>query len=204
MKKILTALICVAIILSICITGYAEPSDGNDIHFDITPKEFITRFNNDKDNPGTVSLIADDKYDECELVFEDNDSKSGIQVQFVNYTGSIEGMTTGAGLKNEKFNWIYAYIVTDEDSIDVDTLSMLTIIEFLFANALGLDFDLEKYMSEAVISGTLFPTITYVNDNVKYMIQFRDASVGNLYQTVYSASIMVGQAAQDIRYSNAS
>ena len=62
------------------------------------------------------------------------------------------------------------------------------------AAVLCCEFTQEEFMDNCDISGSEYPLMRYVKDGIANEIRFRDASVGDYHQTVYSVSIELLQS----------
>lgn len=82
--------------------------------FNLTAKEYIDAFNKQYGNMG-MTLVADSSRDDCLLAIRGE--PTDIRIQFCD---KINGpWTTGSGLDMKEWNWLYAYIATDDYSVDM-------------------------------------------------------------------------------------
>ena len=157
--------------------------------FDLTAKEYIDAFNKKYSSLG-MTLIADQSKDDCWLSIRGE--RTDIRIQFCD---KINGpWTTGSGLDMKEWNWLYAYIATDDYSIDIEYFAKFPTLCSFFAAVVDCDYTQEEFLDHCVVSGPNdYPIMTYTKGGVQNQIQFRDASVGNYHQTVYSASFELVQ-----------
>ena len=157
--------------------------------FNLTAKEYIDAFNKQYGNMG-MTLVPDSSRDDCHLAIRGE--PTDIRIQFCD---KINGpWTTGSGLDMKEWNWLYAYIATDDYSVDVDYFASFPMMCSFFAAIVGCDYTQEEFMDNCNASGPNgYPILTYTKNGIKNEIQFRDASVGNYHQTVYSASVELVQ-----------
>ena len=157
--------------------------------FSLTAKEYIDAFNKQYGNMG-MTLVPDSSRDDCHLAIRGE--PTDIRIQFCD---KINGpWTTGSGLDMKEWNWLYAYIATDDYSVDVDYFASFPMMCSFFAAIVGCDYTQEEFMDNCNASGPNgYPILTYTKNGIKNEIQFRDASVGNYHQTVYSASVELVQ-----------
>ena len=197
MKKRLLALALV-LILSVGSTSalaYAFPGSSprrDDVrYFDMTAVEYIDRFNAKYSGIG-MTLRTDPSHDDCYMVV--NGEHTDIRVQFCDM---INGpVTTGSGLKMEEWNWLYAYIATDDYSLDIDYFSSFPLLCSFFASVLGCEFTQEEFMANCEATDPEYPLMRYTKGGIENEIRFRDASVEGYHQTVYSVSIELLQDAE--------
>ena len=133
-----------------------------------------------------MTLVLVSSRDDCHLAIMGE--QTDIRIQFCD---KINGpWTTGSGLDMKKWNWLYAYIATDDYSVDVEYFANFPMMCSFFAAVVGCDYTQEEFMDNCNASGPNgYPILTYTKNGIKNEIQFRDASVGNYHQTVYSASV---------------
>ena len=157
--------------------------------FSLTAKEYIDAFNKQYGNMG-MTLVPDSSRDDCHLAIRGE--PTDIRIQFCD---KINGpWTTGSGLDMKEWNWLYAYIATDDYSVDVEYFASFPMMCSFFAAIVGCDYTQEEFMDNCNASGPNgYPILTYTKNGIKNEIQFRDASVGNYHQTVYSASVELVQ-----------
>ncbi len=157
--------------------------------FDLSAREYIDAFNKKYGSIG-MTLEADQKRDDCLLTI--NDERTDIRIQFCD---KVNGpWTTGSGLDMEKWNWLYAYIATDDYAIDIEYFASWPMFCSFLASVIDCEFTQQEFIENCEGSGPNgYPALTYIKDGIKNEIQFRDASVGNYHQTVYSASVEIIQ-----------
>ena len=157
--------------------------------FSLSAREYIDAFNKRYRTFG-MTLEADQKRDDC--WFAINGELTDIRVQFCD---KVNGpWTTGSGLDMEEWNWLYAYIVTDDYTVDLEYFANWPMFCSFLASIVDCEFTQEEFVEKCEGSGTNgFPVFTYIKDGIKNEIEFRDASVGNYHQTVYSASVEIIQ-----------
>lgn len=157
--------------------------------FDLSAREYIDAFNKKYGIFG-MTLEADEKRDDC--WFTINDERTDIRIQFCD---KVNGpWTTGSGLDMEEWNWLYAYISTDDYAVDIEYFANWPMLCSFLASIVDCEFTQEEFMENCEGSGPNgYPVLTYIKDGIKNEIRFRDASVGNYHQTVYSASVEIIQ-----------
>lgn len=175
-------------ILGSAMQSAAEDS-GTVKQFNLSAKEYIDAFNKRYATFG-MTLEADQKRDDCWFII--NGENTDIRIQFCD---KVNGpWTTGSGLDMEKWNWLYAYIDTDDYECDIKYFASWPMFCSFLASIVDCEFTQEEFMENCKASGPdEFPVLTYLKDGIKNQIQFRDASVGNYHQTVYSASVEIIQ-----------
>lgn len=157
--------------------------------FDLSAREYIDVYNKKYGSLG-MTLEADQKRDDC--WFTINGERTDIRIQFCD---KVNGpWTTGSGLDMEKWNWLYAYIATDDYTIDIEYFASWPMFCSFLASVVDCEFTQQEFIENCEGSGPDgYPVLTYIKDGIKNEIQFRDASVGNYHQTVYSASVEIIQ-----------
>ena len=198
MKKRLLALALVFVLVisagNTSALAYAFPGSSprrDDVrYFDMTAAEYIDRFNAKYGGIG-MTLRTDPSHDDCYMAV--NGERTDIRVQFCDM---INGpVTTGSGLKMEEWNWLYAYIATDDYSLDIDYFASFPMLCSFFASVLGCEFTQEEFMANCEATDPDYPLMRYTKGGIENEIRFRDASVEGYHQTVYSVSIELLQDA---------
>ena len=199
-KKLLALVLVLALILSVGGTpalAYGFPGSSaaprDDVrYFDMTAAEYIDRFNAKYGGMG-LTLLADPSHDNCWLAV--NGDRTDIRIQF---SDKINGpVTTGSGLDMQKWNWLYAYISTSDYSVDTQFFASLPMLCSQLASVLGCDFTQEEFIDHCTTYGSDFPRMQYTKGGVENEIRFRDASIMDYHQTVYSVSILLVQDVED-------
>ncbi len=201
MKKKLLALALVLVLIlsagSASAFAYAFPgsstSKSDDVrYFDMTAAEYIDRFNAKYGSMG-LTLLADQSHDNCWLAV--NGDRTDIRVQF---SDKINGpVTTGSGLDMQEWNWLYAYITTSDYSVDTQYFASLPMLCSQFAAVLGCEFTQEEFIDHCTTYGSDYPRMQYTKGGLENEIRFRDSSVMDYHQTVYSVSILLLQDAPE-------
>lgn len=198
-KKSIQALLLVLVFVvstgSTSAFAYAFPgsstSKSDDVrYFDMTAAEYIDRFNAKYGSMG-LTLLADQSHDNCWLAV--NGDRTDIRVQF---SDKINGpVTTGSGLDMQEWNWLYAYITTSDYAVDTQYFASLPMLCSQFAAVLGCEFTQEEFIDHCTTYGSDYPRMQYTKGGLENEIRFRDSSVGDYHQTVYSVSILLLQDA---------
>ena len=197
-KKLLALALVLALILSVGGTpalAYAFPGSSaaprDDVrYFDMTAAEYIDRFNAKFGGMG-LTLLADPSHDNCWLAV--NGGRTDIRIQF---SDKINGpVTTGSGLDMQKWNWLYAYISTSDYSVDTQFFASLPMLCSQLASVLGCEFTQEEFIDHCTTYGSDYPRMQYNKGGLENEIRFRDSSIMDYHQTVYSVSILLVQDA---------
>lgn len=201
MKKKLLALALVLVLIlsagSASAFAYAFPgsstSKSDDVrYFDMTAAEYIDRFNAKYGSMG-LTLLADQSHDNCWLAV--NGDRTDIRIQF---SDKINGpVTTGSGMEMQEWNWLYAYITTSDYVVDTQYFASLPMLCSQFAAVLGCEFTQEEFIDHCTSYGSDYPRMQYTKGGLENEIRFRDSSVMDYHQTVYSVSILLLQDAPD-------
>lgn len=199
-KKLLALVLVLVLILS---TGnasafaYAFPgsstSKSDEVrYFDMTAAEYIDRFNAKYGGMG-LTLLADPSHDNCWLAV--NGDRTDIRIQF---SDKVNGpVTTGSGLDMQEWNWLYAYITTSDYTVDVQYFASLPMLCSQLASVLGCEFTQEEFIDHCTTYGADYPRMQYTKGGVENEIRFRDSSIMDYHQTVYSVSILLVQDVED-------
>lgn len=199
-KKLLALALVLALVLSAGSSSafaYAFPgtstSKSDDVgYFDMTAAEYIDRFNAKYGSMG-LTLLADQSHDNCWLAV--NGDRTDIRVQF---SDKINGpVTTGSGLDMQEWNWLYAYITTSDYAVDTQYFASLPMLCSQFAAVLGCEFTQEEFIDHCTTYGSDYPRMQYTKGGLENEIRFRDSSVMDYHQTVYSVSILLLQDAPE-------
>ena len=190
MKRLIALLLCMVMLAALPLQA-AEAATKNVKQFSMSAREYIDRFNSAYSGMG-MTLWTDSSRDDCYLAIRG--ARTDIRVQFCDrYNGPF---TTGCGLDMKEWNWLYAYIVTDDYTVDWDYFSAYPTMCAYFAAIVGCDFTFDEFADNCEdLGSTAFPYLSYTKDGVKNSVQFRDTSVGNYHQTVYNISVEVDQSA---------
>ena len=187
LSRSLAILLAVLLLLSCSAVCFAEGKKPTK-QFDLSAAEYISQFNAKYRSLG-LTLVADNKRDDCYLAI--NGETTDIRIQFCD---AVNGpWTTGSGLDMKEWNWLYAYISTDDYSIDYEYFAMYPLLCSFFASIVGCEFTQEEFLEDGQIFGSDYPLIRFVKDGIINEIEFRDASVGSYHQTVYSVSVKLAQ-----------
>ena len=195
-KKLLALALVLALILSVGGTpalAYAFPGSSaaprDDVrYFDMTAAEYIDRFNAKYGSMG-LTLLADPSHANCWLAV--NGDRTDIRIQF---SDKVNGpVTTGSGLDMQEWNWLYAYITTSDYTVDVQYFASLPMLCSQLASVLGCEFTQEEFIDHCTTYGSDYPRMQYTKGGLENEIRFRDSSVGDYHQTVYSVSIQLLQ-----------
>ena len=199
-KKLLALVLVLALILSVGGTpalAYGFPGSSaaprDDVrYFDMTAAEYIDRFNAKYGGMG-LTLFTDPSHDNCWLAV--NGDRTDIRIQF---SDKINGpVTTGSGLDMQEWNWLYAYITTSDYTVDTQYFASLPMLCSQFAAVLGCEFTQEEFIDHCTTYGSDYPRMQYTKGGVENEIRFRDSSVMDYHQTVYSVSILLLQDAAE-------
>ena len=157
-------------------------------YFDMTAAEYIDRFNAKYGSMG-LTLLADPSHDNCWLAV--NGDRTDIRIQF---SDKVNGpVTTGSGLDMQEWNWLYAYITTSDYTVDVQYFASLPMLCSQLASVLGCEFTQEEFIDHCTTYGSDYPRMQYTKGGVENEIRFRDSSIMDYHQTVYSVSILLLQ-----------
>ena len=115
MKKLTALLLIVVFVLTSPTACAFDEKHENVRHFNMTAAEYIARFSARYGGMG-LTLLAESRLDNCWLAV--NGERTDIRIQF---SDKVNGpVTTGSGLDMKEWNWLYAYIATDDYVLDVD------------------------------------------------------------------------------------
>lgn len=203
MKKKLLALVLVLVFFisagntsafAYAFSGTSTSKSDDVRYFDMTAAEYIDRFNAKYGSMG-LTLLTDPSHDNCWLAI--NGDRTDIRVQF---SDKVNGpVTTGSGLDMQEWNWLYAYITTSDYTVDVQYFASLPMLCSQLASVLGCEFTQEEFIDHCTTYGADYPRMQYTKGGVENEIRFRDSSIMDYHQTVYSVSI---QLLQDGREEN--
>lgn len=201
MKKKLLALVLVLVLIlstgnasafAYAFPGSSTSKSGEVRYFDMTAAEYIDRFNAKYGGMG-LTLLADQSHDNCWLAV--NGDRTDIRVQF---SDKINGpVTTGSGLDMQEWNWLYAYITTSDYAVDTQYFASFPMLCSQFAAVLGCEFTQEEFIDHCTTYGSDYPRMQYTKGGLENEIRFRDSSVMDYHQTVYSVSILLLQDAPE-------